>query len=184
MWKILLCGHLPISPKHRTVHNRSHSLTVLRGKGNVWKVYLAMYIGNYKAVFLNVKALDYLLQNHFFSVGLHLWHMEVPRLGVYLELQLLAIATATATRDLSFICDLPHSSWQCWILNPLSEDRNWTHYLMVPSRIRFHCTTMGTPESFFKLQIPEPTVGLWNQKSLRVLSRGFLTSTSLKFESC
>ena len=28
--------------------------------------------------------------------GLHAWHMEVPRLGVQLELQLLAYTTATA----------------------------------------------------------------------------------------
>ena len=34
-------------------------------------------------------------------LGLHLWHMEVPRLGVQSELQLPAYATATATRDLS-----------------------------------------------------------------------------------
>ena len=32
-------------------------------------------------------------------LGLHLWHMEVPRLGVELELWLPAYATATATPD-------------------------------------------------------------------------------------
>ena len=42
-------------------------------------------------------------------LGLHPWHMEVPRLGVQLELQLLAYATATATSELSLICDLHHS---------------------------------------------------------------------------
>ena len=46
----------------------------------------------------------------------HLWHMEVPRLGVELELQLLATATATAMPDLSHICKLHHSSQQHWIL--------------------------------------------------------------------
>ena len=30
---------------------------------------------------------------------LHLWHMEIPRLGIKLELQLLAHITATATLD-------------------------------------------------------------------------------------
>ena len=35
----------------------------------------------------------------FFFLGLHLRHMEVPRLGVKLELQLLAYTTAIATRD-------------------------------------------------------------------------------------
>ena len=52
----------------------------------------------------------------FAFLGLHPWHMEVPRLGFQLELQLLAYATATAISDLSHICDLHHSSWQCQIL--------------------------------------------------------------------
>ena len=63
--------------------------------------------------------------------------MEVPRLGVELELQLPAYATAiaTETQDLSPVCDLHHSSQQRWILNPLSEARDRTHNLMVPSQI-------------------------------------------------
>ena len=32
-------------------------------------------------------------------LGLHLWHMEVPRLGVELELKPLPYATATAMPD-------------------------------------------------------------------------------------
>ena len=48
--------------------------------------------------------------------------MEVPRLGVKWELQL--PATATATPDLSCVCTLHHSSWQCQIFNPLSEARD------------------------------------------------------------
>ena len=59
----------------------------------------------------------------------HLWHMEVPRLGVELELQLLAYTTASATQDLSHICDLHLSLQQHQILNPLSEARDWTHIL-------------------------------------------------------
>jgi len=62
--------------------------------------------------------------------------MEVPRLGVESELQLPAKATATATQDPSHIFDLHHSSRQRRILNPLSEARDQTHNLMVPSRIR------------------------------------------------
>ena len=42
----------------------------------------------------------------FFSLGLHLQHMEVPRLGVESELQLLTYATATAMWDPSCICNL------------------------------------------------------------------------------
>ena len=49
-------------------------------------------------------------------------HMKVPRLGVTLELQLLAHNTATATPDLSCVYDLHHSSQQHHrILNPLSR---------------------------------------------------------------
>ena len=38
------------------------------------------------------------------------WHMEVPRLGVESELQLVAYTTATATPHLSCVCNLYHSS--------------------------------------------------------------------------
>ena len=48
-------------------------------------------------------------------------HKEVPRLGVEYELQLPAYTTATATSDLSRVCDLHHSSGQHRILNPLSR---------------------------------------------------------------
>ena len=57
-------------------------------------------------------------------LGLHPRHMEVPRLGVEPELQLLASATVTATQDLSHVCDLQHSSWQCRIVNPLKGARD------------------------------------------------------------
>ena len=56
--------------------------------------------------------------------------MEVPRLGVALELQLPAYTTAIATQDLSCVCDLHHSSLKCRILNPPSEVRNQTYVLM------------------------------------------------------
>ena len=62
--------------------------------------------------------------------------MEVPRLGVQLELKLLACATATAMQDLSHICNLHHSSWQHQILNPLSKARDQTHIPMDASRVR------------------------------------------------
>ena len=44
-----------------------------------------------------------------FICGPHLRHIEVLRIGVELELQLLAYTTATAMPDLSHICDLCHS---------------------------------------------------------------------------
>jgi len=57
-------------------------------------------------------------------LGPHVWHMEVPGQGVKSELQLLAYTTAIATLEPSFVCDLYHSSWQSWILNPMSEARD------------------------------------------------------------
>ena len=48
----------------------------------------------------------------------HSQHMEIPRLGVELELQLPAYTTATATPDPNRACDLHHNSWQCRIPNP------------------------------------------------------------------
>ena len=53
------------------------------------------------------------------------------------DLKLVAYATATATPDLSHVCDLHHSSWQCRILNPLSEARDRTQVLMDPSPVNY-----------------------------------------------
>ena len=51
--------------------------------------------------------------------------MEVPRLGVMLELQLqLAYTTTTAMPEESHICDLCYSLEQHQILNPLSKARD------------------------------------------------------------
>ena len=74
----------------------------------------------------------------FVFLGLNPWHVEVPRLGVKSELQLLAYTTATAMRDPSHVCDLHPSSRQHWILNPLSKARDGSCILVDPSQIRFH----------------------------------------------
>lgn len=55
---------------------------------------------------------------------------KIPGLGIKLELQLLACATATIILDLSCICDLCHSLWQLQTLNPLSETKVQTPDLM------------------------------------------------------
>ena len=60
----------------------------------------------------------------FFFLGSYPQHMEVPRLDVQSELQLPPCTTATATPDLSWICNLRHSSQQCRILNPLRGTRD------------------------------------------------------------
>ena len=71
--------------------------------------------------------------------------MDVPRLGVKLELQLLAYTTATVTPDLSRVCNLHHSLQQRQILNPLSGARDLTCILIDTSWVHFHRATMGTP---------------------------------------
>ena len=58
--------------------------------------------------------------------GLRPQHMEVPKQGIELELQLSAYTTATAMRDPSRVFDLHHSSRQHWIPNPQSEARDQT----------------------------------------------------------
>ena len=69
--------------------------------------------------------------------------MKVHRLEIQMELQLPAYTTASP--GLSRVCNLHHSLQQHWILNPLSNARDRTLNLMIPSRIPFHCATRGTP---------------------------------------
>ena len=100
----------------------------------------------------NSYLIDYyfLLFLFFCFSGPHVRHMEVPKLGVQLELQLPTYTTATAMQDPSLVCDLHHSSWQCQVLDPLSEARDQTRNLMVPSQICFICAMMGTPATIFQ----------------------------------
>ena len=77
---------------------------------------------------------------------LHPWHMEVPRIGDQLKMQLLAYVTTTAIPDPSCICDLQHNSWQS--LNPLSEARDWTHVLMHTSWVPYRWAMMGSPDAW------------------------------------
>ena len=44
----------------------------------------------------------------------------------------------TATWDPSHLCDLPHSSQQCWLLNPMSKARDGTFVLMDTSWVHYH----------------------------------------------
>ena len=83
-----------------------------------------------------------LLESYFFRAPLAYGGSQ---LGFKSELQLPAYTTATATRDPSHVCNPHHGSQQCQIFNPLSEARDQTHNLMVPSWIHFCCDSMGTP---------------------------------------
>ena len=56
--------------------------------------------------------------------------MEIPRLGVEMELQLLTRTAATPMPDPSCIFHLHHSLQQHQILNPVREARDQTRILM------------------------------------------------------
>ena len=85
----------------------------------------------------------------FFSfLGLHLQHMEVPRLGAELELQLLACTTATATQDTSHICNLHYSLQQHQILNSLIKARDRTQILMDSSKVLNLLNHSGNSHTF------------------------------------
>ena len=66
-------------------------------------------------------------------LGMHSWHIEVPRLG---SNQTCLPANTTGAE-------------QCEIPDPLIEARDQTCILMDTSQIRFPCTTMGTPGEAF-----------------------------------
>ena len=91
----------------------------------------------------------------FIALGPHLQHVEVPRLRVKSELQLLVYTTATATWDPSHTCDLHYSSWQRWILTPLSKAKDQTCILMDISQICFCWATRATADfwSFSSLSL-------------------------------
>ena len=81
--------------------------------------------------------------------------MEIPRLRGPVG------ATAASLRqshsNAGSVCDLYHHPQQCQILNPLSEARDQTSNLMVPSWIRFCCTMTGTPDLIFSIiSLPYP----------------------------
>ena len=77
-------------------------------------------------------------------LGLHPWYMEVPSLGIQVEL--LASITTIATATWSHICNLHHSSRQRQILNPLREARDGTCILVDASQICFSLNHNGNPQ--------------------------------------
>ena len=81
----------------------------------------------------NLLGLPVLLIPFFFFFFFFFWscfraiptaYMEVPSLGVESELWPLAYFTIIAMSGLRHVCDLHHTSQQCWILNPLNKPRD------------------------------------------------------------
>ena len=95
--------------------------------------FFIIFIINIITITINIHTSSVYFILFFSLLRSHQWYMEVPRLGVTSELQLLAYTTATAMPDLSHVCDLPFlrpgikpaSSWRlCWVLNLLSHHGN------------------------------------------------------------
>ena len=92
--------------------------------------------------------------------------MEVPRLGSNWSYSCQPMPPATATPDPSRICDLHHSSQQCWILNPVSESRDQTCNLMVPSWIvsavpQWNLLPHSSLQKLYALSVISPLIGHW-----------------------
>ena len=64
--------------------------------------------------------------------------MEIPRLGILSELQLLACATDIAMPDLSCVWNPHFSSRQCLVLDPQHRARDQIRILMDTSWVRLH----------------------------------------------
>ena len=147
------CFHLFCHSLHNPSHPSAHSsyspgwLLFLLQPSQVWEGWSSFLAQRRSSCYIrhtpSLQVTQFLFL--FFFLGLHLWHVEVPRLGVKSELQMLAYATATAMQDLSHVCDLHQSSQQCLILNPLSEARDPTYVLMDTSWVCYHWARMGTP---------------------------------------
>ena len=103
----------------------------------------------------------------FVFLGPHPRHTEIPRRGVQSKLMLPAYTRATATRDLSHICDLHHSAQQCRILNPLSEARDQTSVLMGAGWVRSPLSHDGNSYLCYS---KTPSLGLIGELVERVAS--------------
>ena len=120
IWTLLLRSTLLTKPSFLKLYPRdsvfffcfSHPTLMLPSYASPWNIFLSLLI---------LVIFDFFF---FFFSGPHPQNIEIPRLGVELELQLLAYTAATATPDPSHICNLHHSSLHRWILNPLSGARD------------------------------------------------------------
>ena len=79
-------------------------------------------------------------------------------------------ATTTATQDLSCFRDLHHSLCQYWVLNPLTEQGQWSNSHPHRHNIRSPTcwATMGTPQLFSFITMP-----LWLSFFLNPMSSKF-----------
>ena len=97
-----LRGHVEEIWTIRTLRDSARRRNILKGRNGdgaqAWEVHLLIGFFN-----LEVKDKNSLHNGcfcfWFYLLELHPWHMEVPRLGIGSDLQLLAYTTATAMQD-------------------------------------------------------------------------------------
>ena len=106
------------------------SITVHHSIVSMWHQYCVKICSDWPPKSSEKRLKEEYLLFFFFFLGPHLCHMEVPRLGVKLELQLQAYTTDIATPDPSHVCNSCCSLWQCQILDLMSKARDRTHILM------------------------------------------------------
>ena len=156
-WKILLSflsPTCPVFPAHSTDNYFLINLLYIFPLFMIMQAYMNIY--SYFANFYFAWNITYCTCLYSF-IFIFLHFRAIPtahgssRLGVKLEPQLSAYATAMG--DPCCIHDLHYSSWQCWIIEPLSMAKVGTHILMDTSQIHFNCATIGMPwYSFLKLK--------------------------------
>ena len=70
------------------------------------------------------------------------------------------------TPNLSHVCNLHHTSWQCQILNPLNEARDRTRNLMSDSFLLLHNRNSNFESSFVAQWVKDPMLSPQRLRSL------------------
>ena len=90
-----------------------------------------------RLLFLGLNVFPFLI-TFFFFFGLFAFYRAAPvAYGDSQARDLIGTVAAGLHHSHSNVCNLHHSSRQCWILNPLSGARDRTRVLMVVSRVHY-----------------------------------------------
>ena len=106
----------------------------------------------------------------FCFLGPYLRHMEVPGLEVESELRLPAYATATATQDLSLVCELHHMSliffcgnWECPAGPPRADGSKASGWHLTNCSTNLPTSALGAE---LQSSAPISQSGTWGSRSI------------------
>ena len=102
-------------------------------------------------------------------LGPNLWHMEVPRLGLEPELQLLASTTPQPQQGQIQAASATYISAYGKAGSLIGKFKNQTHIFTDIGRIYFHFATMGTPLSALKQNKTKQPVFSNSKKKKKIL---------------